>query len=285
MMEPTVNPAASARAIDCHAHIVDPARFPYADGRGYKPRADETGPREAFRAVLDAHKVGHAVLVQPSCYGYDNSAMLDAVDREPGRYRAVAVVDPMARKGDLEALAERGVVGVRFNLVSYAADALADAEASGLIDHIVALGWFAQVYADDRQWPAAARILARSGVKVLVDHFGTRDPASAIGAPGFEAVLGLAREGRAAIKISAPFRLSRRSHDFADLAPIVGALVAAFGIENCIWGSDWPFLDVQGAMEYGTALAALSRLIPDGKLCRQVLWDNPVRLFGFAEQE
>jgi predicted TIM-barrel fold metal-dependent hydrolase len=64
--------------VDTHAHIIDPIRFPFADGPGYKPTPEEAGTSEDFCAVLDTHHVAHALLVQPSGYGYDNSAMLDA---------------------------------------------------------------------------------------------------------------------------------------------------------------------------------------------------------------
>ncbi|MBV9522637.1 MAG: amidohydrolase family protein, partial [Alphaproteobacteria bacterium] len=140
------------RIIDTHAHIIDPARFPFSAGPGYKPRADETGTGEDFCAVLDAHGVAHALLVQPSGYGYDNSAMLDALARNPGRFKAIAVVDPQTPERDLEALAVRGAVGVRFNLVSYRPDALEMPEAERFLARLKALGWFAQVFADDSQW-------------------------------------------------------------------------------------------------------------------------------------
>src|SRR5262245_56685687 len=161
--------------IDCHAHIIDPGRFPYADGPGYRPLPHETGTREAFGAVLDANGVGHALLVQPSAYGIDNRAMLDAVSRAPRRYKAIAVVAPDITDVALVALATLGVAGVRFNLVSYDRDALAKAAAAGLLDRLETAGMFAQIYAHDEQWPALAPILRHHGVKVLVGHFGVRD--------------------------------------------------------------------------------------------------------------
>ena len=137
-----------------------------------------------------------ALLVQPSGYGYDNSAMLDAMARAPGRFRAIAMVDPRRDDATLATLARPGVVGVRFNLVSYDPDALAGPRRPRLLERLKALGWFAQVYADDEQWPEAAPVLRDSGVKVLVDHFGVRDIAAGTGAAGFQAVL-RARAARA----------------------------------------------------------------------------------------
>src|SRR3954469_6256171 len=105
--------------IDCHAHIIDPERFPLTGTRGYMPRPDESGTREEFCAVLDQHGVTHGLLVQLSGYGTDNGAILDAIEHYPGRFKAIGVIDPNASDKTLEDLASRGMVGVRFNLVSY----------------------------------------------------------------------------------------------------------------------------------------------------------------------
>src|SRR5437879_4735983 len=107
---------ATSRGIDCHVHIVDPSRYPYAEGPGYKPRPDEIGTREALCAALDAHRIRHALLVQPSCYGFVNAAVLDAMTASPGRFRAIVMVSPETPETGLAALNDAGVVGVRFNL-------------------------------------------------------------------------------------------------------------------------------------------------------------------------
>ena len=107
---------------DCHAHVIDPARSPYVDGPGYPPAAArDRGRGKLFGAVLVcARREAHALLVQPSCYGTDNSC--DAGRRwrrAPGRFKAIAVVaDRHDRQGAGWPLAARGVVGVRFNLVN-----------------------------------------------------------------------------------------------------------------------------------------------------------------------
>jgi predicted TIM-barrel fold metal-dependent hydrolase len=98
--------------VDCHAHIVDPARFPFVAGPGYKPRAEETETREAYGAMLDGLGAPHALLVQPSGYGLDNAARLDAMQASPGRFEAIAMVSPGTSDRTLETLAEAGVVGV-----------------------------------------------------------------------------------------------------------------------------------------------------------------------------
>ncbi len=271
------------RIVDCHAHIIDPVRFPLTGPRGYKPRADEGGTREQFCAVLADHGVAHAVLVQLSGYGTDNSAILDAVKTYPGRFKAIAVIDPGASDRTLDDLAAAGVVGVRFNLVSYEPDALSRRDAPLLLQRLKSLGWFAQVYADDEQWPLAAAVLRASGIRVLVDHFGVRDIGRGVHDKGFQSVLALGREGNTTMKLSSLFRVSKMLEGFEDLDPFVGEILSAFGVDRCIWGSDWPFINVPRRPRYADLLAPLSRWLPDAGDRARVLAANPKQLFGFGD--
>jgi predicted TIM-barrel fold metal-dependent hydrolase len=279
-MHPVVG-AASVR-IDTHAHIIDPVRFPFSEGPGYRAAPHEAGSCDDYCTVLDAYGVDHALLVQPSGYGYDNSAALDAMARHPGRFRTIAVLDPRTEHGKLSSLAVLGVVGVRFNLVSHRADALDGPLAESFLARLEKRGWFAQVFADDAQWQNVAGFLLRSRVKVLVDHFGVRDPSAGISQRGFQAVLALGREGRAAVKLSAPFRISQRPEDFADLDPYAAALIEAFGIENCVWGSDWPFINFPEGFTYEAALRATERWLPGPGMREAVMGANAARLFDFG---
>jgi predicted TIM-barrel fold metal-dependent hydrolase len=267
------------RIVDCHAHVIDPARFPFPEGPGYRPRPDEAGPCEAYLEVLDRHGVAKALLVQPSGYGYDNAATMDALARAPGRFKAIVMVAPVIGEAALAALDSAGAVGVRFNLVSHRPDALSGPAAARFLARLRELGWYAQVFADDAQWPEVEPVLRDSGVKVLVDHFGVRNVAAGTGAAGFQAVLRLGREGRAAVKLSAPFRVG----DPAALDPYAEVLLDAFGPDGCVWGSDWPFLDMARRPDYGAAIEVLRRWLPDEGDRARVLWDNPVRLFRFGE--
>jgi predicted TIM-barrel fold metal-dependent hydrolase len=263
--------------IDCHAHVIDPGRFPFADGPGYRPKPHEAGPHRDYAAVLDRHGVSHALLVQPSGYGTDNSAMLDALARHPGRFKAIAVVGPDIEDAALHDLAAAGVVGVRFNLVSYRPDGLAGAQAERLLARVRDLGWHVQVYATDAQWAEVAPVLRRAGVRVLVDHFGVVDASVGTDGAGFQAVLALGRDGLAAVKLSAAFRVGDPAH----LDRYGVALLAAFGPDRCVWGSDWPFLGVARTPTYAETLQVLERWLPDAEQRSRVLWRTPATLFGF----
>ena len=269
-----------ARVLDCHAHIIDPVRFPLTGEKGYKPKADETGTCEQYVDVLDRHGVHGALLVQLSGYGTDNSVLVDAMQRRPHRFKAIGVVDADITDQALETLVAHGLVGVRFNLVSYDRDALARPESRRLLERLRALGLYAQVFADDEQWPDIAAVARQTGVKLLVDHFGIRNLGQGTRQAGFQAVLALARDGRAAIKISAPFRVSGEP-EYRDLDPIVEVLLKKVGAGSLMWGSDWPFTAVERRPTYADTMAPLDRWLGSGDDRDQVLWRTPARLFGF----
>jgi len=268
--------------IDCHAHIIVPDRFPYADGPGYKPHPGETGDFAAFDQVLATHGITHALLVQPSCYGCDNACMLDALGRSQGRFKGIAVVSPDASDTYLLSLKEKGILGVRLHLVRSCPDALSRPDAGDFLSRIKSLGWFVEVYATREMWADIVDPLLKSGVTVLIAHLGEPDVGGGLDQPGFQAVLRLGRETEAVVKLSAPFRVSSQPFPYKDLEPFVAALIDAFGMGRCVWGSDWPFLNIPHRVEYRNHLTVLDRWIPNPDDRDQIMWYGPARLFGFA---
>jgi predicted TIM-barrel fold metal-dependent hydrolase len=266
--------------VDCHNHIIDPVRFPFAPRGGYRPRPDEGGSREAFAEILDAHRMHYALLVQPSCYGTDNRAILDAIAWKPGRFKAIGVLDPSTSERELDVLRARGLVGVRFNL-PFHPEALQRPTTPAFLARLKALGWFVQVYGQGADWVRAAPILQKSGVKLVIDHIGLENVEGGLDQKGFQAVLALGRDTDAIIKLSAPFRASRRGPAFGDIDPFVHSVLQNFGVSRCVWGSDWPFLNIEPRPTYDQVLAPLARWLSADD-CRAVLWENPCRLFGFS---
>lgn len=116
---------------------------------------------------------------------------------------------------------------------------------------------------------------------LLFDHCGRPDGTGGIGQPGFRALLDLGRAGRAAAKLSGYVKFSAQAHPFADTRPFVSALTDPFGVENCVWGSDWPFLRAASRVDYGRLLDLFAGLVANADDRRAILWDNTRRLFGF----
>ena len=270
-------------AIDSHCHVFDTARFPYPPDAAYRPPPHEAGTPADLVAVLDAHGVSSALLVNPtSGYRYDNRCMIAAIAASGGRFRGIARVPPDADAELLAGLADGGVIGVRLDLVADGVAALQHAAMPRLLAQIRERRWQIHVQCERDQLHEAAPVLRAANVPLVVDHCGRPDSAAGLSQPGFRALLDLGRDGHF-VKLSGPFRFSRTAAPHADADPFVAALLEAFTVRRCVWGSDWPFLRLARRMDYGPVMAYLERWIPDAHERREVLWNTPARLFGFAE--
>lgn len=125
-------------------------------------------------------------------------------------------------------------------------------------------------------------MLIDSGARILVDHCGRPSPEAGLDEPGFQALLDLGRSGCAAVKLSGYAKFSREPYPYADTLPFLRALIDAFTLDACMWGSDWPFLRAPERIDYGPLLKLVEHLLPDARERRKVLWDTPRRLFGFG---
>src|SRR5438874_13659618 len=105
--------------IDSHCHVFDTARFPYSPDAAYQPPPHEAGTAGDLAAVLDAHALSHALLVNPtSGYRYDNRCMIAAIRRANGRFKGIARVPPDADERTLAPLDNAGVIGIRLDLLT-----------------------------------------------------------------------------------------------------------------------------------------------------------------------
>ena len=195
-------PTGAVAAVDSHAHVFKRG-LSLADARRYAPDYDATP--EDYVKVLDANGISHAVLVQPSFLGTDNSYLVDAL-RRYSRFRGIAVVEPTISADALRALDEAGVVGVRLNLIG-APDPQVNADPWPThLKQLAALGWQVEVQAEARRWPALLGPLLDSGVNVVADHFGKPDPALGVDDPGFRYLLTAGRSRRLWVKLSGAYR-------------------------------------------------------------------------------
>ncbi len=280
-------------ACDCHVHIIgDPTLFSMANGRVYTPPPASPDDLLTLQAALHLQRV---VLVQPSFYGTDNSAMLSGLTRIGHRARGVAVADETLGSGALDLLRAAGVAGLRINLET-AGQTDPDAGRKKLHAAITICrprGWHIQLYTRPAVIAAMANDLAASPVPLVFDHFGGAQAGQGLDQPGFDAVLSLVRRGNAYVKISAPYRATTKPAPYADVTPFAQALVAA-NPDRVLWGSDWPHTDASKVpgraatdiapfypIDDGLVLNQLPHWVPDSGLRRKILFDNPVRLYGF----
>jgi predicted TIM-barrel fold metal-dependent hydrolase len=274
----------TGRKIDCHIHAIDPVRFPYADDTPYRPSGQEIAPAVHLIRVLDAFDVRHALIVGTnSGYGTDSRILLDALRLGNGRFKGVAVVENDVDMSELERLKAAGIVGIAFNVPFHGTDYYRNTAA--LLEKLVDLGLFLQIQVENDQLLALLPLIENSGVRLVIDHCGRPSVAHGLQQPAFEALLAIGRERDAWIKLSGYYKFSQAPHPYEDTWPFMMALVEAFTLDRCVWGSDWPFLRAAERLDYGPLLAVLPLLFPQPDDQRRLLWRTPARLLGFADAE
>lgn len=267
--------------IDCHNHVFDPTRFPYAADTFYRPAGAEIGTPEQLVQMFDAYGVCHALIVGPnSGYNLDNRCLLDTLARNAGRFKGIAVVRHDASRVELEELKAAGIVGCALNPALYGVEPYLDI--ASLLRNLAVLDMYVQVQVQDDQLPSLLPALGGSDVRILIDHCGRPNPDAGIDQPGFRALLELGRSGRAFVKLSGHVKYSRQPYPYADTRPYIDALIEAFTLDACVWGSDWPFLRAPERIDYGPLLKLVENLLPDATDRRKLWWDTPRKLFGFA---
>ena len=267
---------------DTHAHVMGPAsRYAYSPARVYTP--PDCLPSD-YRRMLDTLGVERAVLVQPSVYGTDNAAMLDAMKADPVRLRGVAVVAADVADADLRRLHDAGVRGVRVNIVDVKdrkPGTLPLPALRALARRIAPLGWHMEFLMHADEFPDLDRLFADFPVDIVLGHLGYMKTDQGLDAPGFQALLRLVQTGRAWVKLTGPYRISGAALPYHDTVPYAHALLQA-NAGRVIWGTDWPHVMVKSAMPDDGALCdVLLDWIPDAALRKQVLVDNPAMLYGF----
>jgi predicted TIM-barrel fold metal-dependent hydrolase len=271
-------------ACDSHAHICGPqASYGYLLERIYSP-PDALLP--AYRHLLATLGCQRAVLVQPSFHGADNRAMLAALGEAGGSFRGVAVLADDATERDIEALHAAGVRGARLNIVDVKTGKgeLPVARIERLAERIKTFGWHIEFLMHVDELPDLDRMLARLPVDCVFGHLGYVRADKGVQAPGFQALLRLLRAGRAWVKLTGPYRISTGPLPHADTNPFAHALVEV-APDRLVWGSDWPHVKTEWSIPMpndGDLADLLETWLPDARTRKQVLVDNPARLYGFV---
>ena len=266
-------------AVDAHCHVFGPAqRFPFAATRKYTPC---DAPKESLWALRDHLGFARNVIVQASCHGSDNRALVDALEDSNGAARGVAVVAPDVADRELDALHCAGVRGVRFNFLKRLADAMPRDAIAALAARVAERGWHTVIYFESADLPQWYDFFATLPGVVVVDHMGrpdvTRDP----NGPEFGLFLRLMREHENYwCKVTCPERLTRSGPpDYADVVPFGRALVEQFP-KRVLWGTDWPHPNMKSHMpDDGKLVDFIPQVARTRELQQLLLVDNPRRLY------
>ncbi|RDV01127.1 amidohydrolase family protein [Undibacter mobilis] len=265
-----------AGATDAHCHVFGPGdTFPYAPNRRYTPK---DAPKEALRALHDHLGVSRAVIVQASCHGTDNRAMLDCIASDPKRYRGVAIVDGTFTDKDFETLHEGGVRGVRFNFVKHLGGAPDMNVFMRVIDRVKGLGWHVVLHLDAPDIVPLSGMISRLPLPFIVDHMGRVPALAGVDQEPLRALVKLARLDNCWIKVCGAERIDLPPYNRA--APIARILVEV-NPERVLWGTDFPHPNSTHECDEADLVDLIPHYAVNERAQQRLLVDNPARLYGF----
>ncbi|MEZ5728703.1 MAG: amidohydrolase family protein [Burkholderiaceae bacterium] len=268
-----------AGAVDAHCHVFGPGDvFPYAPQRKYTPC---DAPKEKLWALRDFLGFERNVIVQATCHGNDNRALVDALVHSNGMARGVASVARDISDEDLRELHAAGVRGTRFNFVKRLVDSTPREVFVGIAERVARLGWHIVVYFEAPDLPELWGFLTSLPVTIVVDHMGRPDVGKPVQGDEFDLFVRLMDEHpNIWSKVSCPERLSKSGPPrYDDVVPFARRLVQTFP-DRVLWGTDWPHPNMKSHMpDDGSLVDVIPRIAPSPELQRKLLVDNPMRLY------
>ncbi|MGT2463032.1 amidohydrolase family protein [Sinomonas atrocyanea] len=277
--------ALPAGAVDAHCHVFGPgSEFPFAPERKYTPC--DAGKDQLF-ALRDRLGVSRNVIVQATCHGADNSAMVDAVRSAGSRARGVATVRPDVSAAELARLHEAGVRGVRFNFLKRLVSAAPRDELAEIARKVAPLGWHIVIYFEAADLPELEGFFASLPAPLIVDHMGRPDVSQPVDGPEFSRFLRFVERNEVWVKVSCPERLSLAGPPaldgerdaYRDVVPFGRRVVEEFP-DAVLWGTDWPHPNLTDHMpDDGLLVDFIPHIAVTAEQQHRLLVANPMRLY------
>ena len=275
-----------AGSVDAHCHVFGPGGvFPYAPERKYTPC--DASAAQLF-ALRDRLGFARNVVVQATCHGADNRAMVDALRHSDGKARGVATVRRSVTDHELQDLNAAGVRGVRFNFVKRLVDFTPKDELLEIAGRIARRGWHVVIYFEAQDLPELWDFFSALPTIVVVDHMGRPDVSQPVDGPQFALFLKFMREhANVWSKVSCPERLSVAGPPalngeraaYRDVVPFARRVVEEFP-DRVLWGTDWPHPNLKGHMpDDGLLVDFIPDIAPTVELQQKLLVTNPMRLY------
>lgn len=274
---------APEKTCDCHHHIFDPVRFPYAPEEAHNQQPPATV--DDYRLLKTRLGIARNVIVQPTAYGLDNRCTLDALKQGGSSSRAIVVVDTGVADKELVRMHDLGVRGIRFNIVAEGALQKSLAMIEPLSGRVAELGWQVHFWAKPDDIVSIADLLLRLPSAIVFDHFGHIPQPAGAEHSAFRVICRLIDGGRTWVKLSGAYQDSKIGAPGYDDAVKLGQAYVRYAPERMVWGSDWPHPGIWAArkpmvndVELFDTLGAIA---PEESLRNRILADNPAILFDF----
>jgi predicted TIM-barrel fold metal-dependent hydrolase len=269
-------------SIDTHVHVFEPG-YALSPGRGYNPPHSTLADLTHLHATLGVARV---VFTQPSVYGTDNSAILDAMAalnaQTPDRARCIVALDMDVSEKKLATLDASGVRGVRLNTDNKGGMPIAISQIPELAARIRPFGWHIEFLFPGKDIVELMPVFLALAVPMSIAHFAYQPANAGVKAAGFRALIELARRGNTWIKISGANRVAATDlPPYDDVKPMARALIEA-APERIVWGSDWPHPNKYVANPNdGDLVDAFGDWVSEERVRRKIMVDTPAAFYRF----
>jgi len=255
---------------DCHAHAFGAVdRFPPITDRGYDP------PRvlpEDHISTLQSAGLNRVVWVQPSIYGADNAALFDTLHRFPHISRGIAAPPREPDERVLDIWHQRGVRGLRLNLISKGGNRLADI--TPFVAKMKALGWHVAAFLDATDEAVLNTVIDAVEVPIVLDHFGFAGGQAFPGMKAFRALIQWIEKARIIVKLSAPYAIGV-------LAGALAQNLLKANPHGVIFGSNWPHIGQSATLSLSDLKTSVSEWCDKASVKADLIFDeNASRLYG-----
>ena len=269
-------------AVDAHCHVFGPGDdFPYHPARKYTPC--DAGKAQLFQ-LRDHLGFSRNVIVQASCHGPDNRALVDALEHSDGLARGVAFVRHDVSVEELAWMHDAGVRGVRFNFLKRLVDSTPRDHYLEIVEKIKAFGWHIVVYFEAHELHEIEDFLRALPTTVVIDHMGRPDVSAGLDHDDYLRVKSLLAHEKFWVKVSCPERLTQVGSPYDDVIPFGRDLVESFP-DRVLWGTDWPHPNMKSHQpDEGILVDCIPRIAPTAALQQKLLVSNPMRLYWGDEE-
>jgi 2-pyrone-4,6-dicarboxylate lactonase len=265
-------------ACDAHCHVFGPAaKFPYAPDAAYRP---SDAPFEELQRLHKTLGIERAVIVHASCHGSDMRVTLDAIARSGGCYRGTAIIDPTFSEKKFQEMHDGGIRGVRFNFVKHLGGRPDMGFFRTTVERLRAMGWHLILHLDAEDLVEFEATFKKLPIPFVIDHMGRMKADEGLEQAPFKTLLSFLRNENAWVKICGAERVSSKGPPFTDAVPFARALIQA-APERILWGTDWPHPNVKWLPDDAALVDLFVLMAPESALQKQILVDNPARLYGF----
>lgn len=198
------------------------------------------------------------------------------------------VIKPSVSDADLKRMDGLGVCGIRINLAS-AIKVIPVDQIEPLSKRVNELGWHIAFWIEPDDIVELEDLLMRLPTQLVFDHLAHLPQPAGAAHPAFRVVCNLIDKGKTWVKVSGAYLDTKIGPPtYADTSKLAQAYVK-YAPDRLVWGSDWPHPVMWGLKKPWPNDALLLDLLgewaPNEATRKQILVDNPIKLYGFSKQE